>query len=172
MILGKVKRHPDDPESLSQYVAHAMVPGDNNNLLCMGAPGSWKSRGFIIPFLMGCTCRGESAFITDVKGELFERLSPYFREKGFYVKAVNFGALPNNSAKEVEYADGDTTTRTISCSGTMGNGYVIPGATGSASFPNQVLEIMTTNTKVGVITHTDRSNTTAVMVVKYWRTSD
>ena len=98
MILGKVKRHPDDPESLSQYVAHAMVPGDNNNLLCMGAPGSWKSRGFIIPFLMGCACRGESAFITDVKGELFERLSPYFREKGFYVKAVNF--------LDMEHSDG------------------------------------------------------------------
>lgn len=98
MILGKVKRHPDDPESMSQYVAHAMVPGDNNNLLCMGAPGSWKSRGFIIPFLMGCACRGESAFITDVKGELFERLSPYFREKGFYVKAVNF--------LDMEHSDG------------------------------------------------------------------
>lgn len=98
MILGKVKSHPDDPESLSQYVAHAMVPGDNNNLLCMGAPGSWKSRGFIIPFLMGCACRGESAFITDVKGELFERLSPYFREKGFYVKAVNF--------LDMEHSDG------------------------------------------------------------------
>lgn len=98
MILGKVKRHPDDPESLSQYVAHTMVPGDNNNLLCMGAPGSWKSRGFIIPFLMGCACRGESAFITDVKGELFERLSPYFREKGFYVKAVNF--------LDMEHSDG------------------------------------------------------------------
>ena len=98
MILGKVKRHPDDPESLSQYVAHVMIPGDNNNLLCMGAPGSWKSRGFIIPFLMGCACRGESAFITDVKGELFERLSPYFREKGFYVKAVNF--------LDMEHSDG------------------------------------------------------------------
>lgn len=98
MILGKVKRHPDDPESMSQYVAHAMVPGDNNNLLCMGAPGSWKSRGFIIPFLMGCACRGESAFITDVKGELFERLSPYFQEKGFYVKTINF--------LDMEHSDG------------------------------------------------------------------
>ncbi len=55
-----------------------MVAGDNNNLLCIGAPGSGKSRGFIIPFLMGCAKRGESAFITDAKGELFERLSPYF----------------------------------------------------------------------------------------------
>ncbi len=120
MILGKLKRHPDDPESLSQYVAHVMIPGDNNNLLCMGAPGSWKSRGFIIPFLMGCACRGESAFITDVKGELFERLSPYFREKGFYVKAVNF--------LDMEHSDGwnclyglDTQTQLVQ---TVANGII------------------------------------------------
>lgn len=98
MILGKVKKHPDDPDTYALYAAHRMVAGDNNNLLCIGAPGSGKSRGFIIPFLMGCACRGESAFITDVKGELFERLSPYFREKGFYVKAVNF--------LDMEHSDG------------------------------------------------------------------
>ena len=51
MILGKVKKHPDDPDAYALYAAHRMVAGDNNNLLCIGAPGSGKSRGFIIPFL-------------------------------------------------------------------------------------------------------------------------
>ncbi len=77
------------------YVAHRMKPGENNNILCIGAPGSYKSRGFIIPFLMGCAQRSsgghhESVVVTDPKGELFENLAPYFREHGFYVKAVNF----------------------------------------------------------------------------------
>ena len=90
MMLGKYKEHEDDPPKYDLYVAHEMKPGDNNNLLCIGAPGSGKSRGFIIPFLLGCANRGESVFITDPKGELFEKLSPYFREKGHYVKAVNF----------------------------------------------------------------------------------
>ena len=83
-----------------------MKPGENNNILCIGAPGSYKSRGFIIPFLMGCAQRSyrgmslgggdsaqahlESVIATDPKGELFEMLAPYFRERGFYVKAVNF----------------------------------------------------------------------------------
>ena len=98
MILGKVKKHPDDPDAYALYAAHRMIAGDNNNLLCIGAPGSGKSRGFIIPFLMGCAKRGESAFITDAKGELFERLSPYFRQHGFYVKAVNF--------LDMEHSDG------------------------------------------------------------------
>ena len=95
MVLGRHKRHPDDPDRLALCAAHKMIPGDNNNLLCIGAPGSWKSRGFIIPFLMGCANRSaggkpESVFITDPKGELFELLSPYFQEKGFCVRCVNF----------------------------------------------------------------------------------
>ena len=90
MMLGKHKAHENDLDKFAIYAAHRMIPGDNNNLLCIGAPGSGKSRGFIIPFLMGCAQRGESVFVTDPKGELFEKLSPYFREKGHYVKAVNF----------------------------------------------------------------------------------
>ena len=43
MILGKVKKHPDDPDAYALYAAHRMVAGDNNNLLCIGAPGSGKS---------------------------------------------------------------------------------------------------------------------------------
>ena len=98
MMLGKVKRHEDDPEEYASYVAHRMIPGNNNNLLCIGAPGSGKSRGLIIPFLLGCAQRSsdsslkspESVIVTDPKGELFEKMSPYFREKGFNVKAINF----------------------------------------------------------------------------------
>ena len=95
MMLGKSKRHADDPEEYSSYVAHRMVPGDNNNLLCIGAPGSGKSRGFIIPFLMGCARRSsgghpESVIVTDPKGELFEKMAPYFKKNGFNVKAINF----------------------------------------------------------------------------------
>jgi len=98
MMLGKHKRREDDPDKYAVYVAHEMKPGDNNNLLCIGAPGSGKSRGFIIPFLLGCADRGESVFITDPKGELFEKMSRYFAEKGHYVKAVNF--------LDMEHSDG------------------------------------------------------------------
>ena len=43
MILGKVKKHPNDPDAYALYAAHRMVAGDNNNLLCIGAPGSGKT---------------------------------------------------------------------------------------------------------------------------------
>ena len=90
MMLGKLKARPEDPGKYASYAAHRMVPGDNNNLLCIGAPGSGKSRGFIIPFMLGCAQRGESIFITDPKAELFEKMSPYFKEHGYRVRAVNF----------------------------------------------------------------------------------
>ena len=90
MMLGKLKARPDDLDKYASYAAHRMVPGDNNNLLCIGAPGSGKSRGFIIPFMLGCAQRGESIFITDPKAELFEKMSPYFKEHGYCVRAVNF----------------------------------------------------------------------------------
>ena len=98
MLVGKYKRHPDDPDKYALYVAHRMKVGDNNGLLCVGAPGSGKTRGFIIPFLLGCAERGESVFITDPKGELFEKMSMHFEEKGYYVKAVNF--------LDMEHSDG------------------------------------------------------------------
>lgn len=95
-----------------------------------------------------------------------------YQGKPVYVKLIDFGALPNNSVKMVEYAGGDATTRTIEAHGVMAGGYVIPGSTGSNGYPDQVLDIITDNTHVGVITHTDRSSYTAQIVVKYWRTSD
>ena len=90
MMLGKWKKRPDDPDKYAAYVAHRMVAGDNNNLLCIGAPGSGKSRGFIIPFMLGCARRGESIFITDPKAELWEKMSDYFKDHGYCVRAVNF----------------------------------------------------------------------------------
>lgn len=98
MMLGKLKKSPEESDQYATYVAHRMVPGDNNNLLCIGAPGSGKSRGFIIPFLISCAKRGESAIITDPKGELFEKLAPYFEEQGYYVKVINF--------LDMEHSDG------------------------------------------------------------------
>ena len=84
MLLGRIKARPDDPEKYATYVAHRMKPGENNNILCIGAPGSYKSRGFIIPFLMGCTQRSsgghhESVVVTDPKGSVVVECGPQRR---------------------------------------------------------------------------------------------
>lgn len=51
MLLGRIKERPDDPDKYSTYVAHRMKPGENNNILCIGAPGSYKSRGFTVAWM-------------------------------------------------------------------------------------------------------------------------
>ena len=48
IMLGKHKARENAPDKYAVYAAHRMIPGDNNNLLCIGAPGSGKSRSFIM----------------------------------------------------------------------------------------------------------------------------
>ena len=99
------------------------------------------------------------------------RTTERYLGKPVYVKMVDFGSLPNNTLKVVTF--GDNTIRMISAHGIMGGGYVIPGCTGSSGYPEQEMQIFTGNGgNVGIFTHTDRSNIEAVIVAKYWKTTD
>ena len=89
-ILGKHKDKPDDDDKYAEYISHMEVQGLNNNILVVGAPGSYKTRGFVIPFALRCCARKESLILTDPKGELFSMLSRHFLDSGYYVKACNF----------------------------------------------------------------------------------
>ena len=99
------------------------------------------------------------------------RTTERYLGKPVYVKVVDFGFLPNNTLKTVTL--GDTTIMMISAHGIMGNGYVIPGCTGDSDYPSQEMQIFTANGGVvGIMTHTDRSTVKAVIVTKYWKTTD
>lgn len=99
------------------------------------------------------------------------RTTERYLGKPVYVKAVDFGSLPNNTIKIVTF--GDNTIKMISVHGIMSGGYVIPGCTGSEDYPSQEMQVITYDGgNVGVFTHTDRSNNTAVIVAKYWKTTD
>ena len=99
------------------------------------------------------------------------RTTERYLGKPVYVKVVDFGFLPNNTLKTVTL--GDTSIMMISAHGIMGNGYVIPGCTGSSDYPSQEMQILTANGGVvGIMTHTDRSTVKAVIVTKYWKTTD
>lgn len=91
--------------------------------------------------------------------------------KPVYIKAVDFGSLPNNTIKIVTF--GDNTIKMISAHGIMNGGYIIPGCTGSADYPEQEMQIFACDGgTVGVMTHIDRSKAGAVIVAKYWKTTD
>ena len=68
------------------------LPADtrlNRHVAVFGASGTGKSRGFIRPALLNIIRRGESAIITDSKGELYADTAELFRQHGYEVKVFN-----------------------------------------------------------------------------------
>ena len=72
-----------------EYVAMKDMPGMSKNVMVYGAPGTGKSRGFVMPFVMQAARRGESIVLVDPKAEFYEMYSEFFRERGYTVKAYN-----------------------------------------------------------------------------------
>ncbi len=67
----------------------------NNNVIVVGASGAGKTRSIVIPNIMEAT---GSYVISDPKGNLYRKLAPYLRDKGYKVKKVDF-TDPKNSCK-------------------------------------------------------------------------
>ncbi len=86
--------------------------GINRNKCIFGTPGSGKSVAIIENDILQCMRRGESAIITDSKGDLYRKLSQKARDAGYIVKVLNLkpNELKNSDAfhllKYLE--DGDT----------------------------------------------------------------
>lgn len=71
------------------YVAMKDLPGMSKNIMVFGAPGTGKSRGFVMPFAMQAARRGESLILVDPKAEFYEMYSEFFRDNGYTVRAYN-----------------------------------------------------------------------------------
>ena len=71
------------------YVAMKDLQGMSRNVIIYGAPGTGKSRGFVMPFAMQAARRGESIIMIDPKAEFFEMYSEFLREQGYYIRAYN-----------------------------------------------------------------------------------
>ncbi len=72
-----------------EYVGMKNLPGMSKNLMVYGAPGTGKSRGVIMPFILNAARRGESMVICDSKAEFFEMYSEYLRDQGYFVRSYN-----------------------------------------------------------------------------------
>ena len=72
-----------------EYVGMKDLPGMSKNLMVYGAPGTGKSRGVIMPFILNAARRGESMVICDSKAEFFEMYSEYLRDQGYFVRSYN-----------------------------------------------------------------------------------
>ncbi len=94
------------------YTLRDDLVGINRNKCVFGTPGSGKSATIIENDILQCMRRGESAIITDSKGDLYRRLSQKARNEGYVVRVLN---LKNNELKNSDafhllkyLEDGDT----------------------------------------------------------------
>lgn len=73
------------------YAGMKDLPGMSKNVIVYGAPGTGKSRGFVMPFIMQAVKRngGESLILVDPKAEFYEMFSEYLRANGYYTCAYN-----------------------------------------------------------------------------------
>lgn len=68
----------------------AYVNNSDSHGLIIGSTGSKKSRLFVMPMLEMIARAGESAIVTDPKGELYDRTSGLFSREGYAIKVLNF----------------------------------------------------------------------------------
>ena len=88
--------------------------------------------------------------------------------KVVYAKCVDFGALPNNTTKSVEFCS-DGCTDVVSVTATLDNGCVIHGGTGKDLNMGKSYNITLNTTKYGIriLTDYDFSSRSAYVIVKY-----
>lgn len=68
----------------------------NRNIFLCGKAGSMKSRAIVRPYIFQVIKRGESAVVTDPKGEMYKDTAHLARSNGYKVKVLNL-ISPNNS---------------------------------------------------------------------------
>lgn len=71
------------------YTLRQDLVGINRNKCIFGTPGSGKSAAIIENDIMQCIRRGESAIITDSKGDLYAKMSQFAKKAGYIVKVLN-----------------------------------------------------------------------------------
>ena len=67
---------------------------DNTNTMLIGAPGTGKTRSYVLPNLM--SSENESIVVLDPKGEIYDITANLMREKGYDVRTLDF-VNPQNS---------------------------------------------------------------------------
>ncbi len=95
------------------------------------------------------------------------RTTERYNNKPVYKKLVNFGTMPNNAVKSVNYVPPEQTSicKAIAISGRVGTGSTLIG------YPN-VVYIYAENGKVNIKTDTNMSTYSVVVEVHYFKTTD
>ena len=93
----------EDRDQIGRLFAIMEQYGINKNMLVVGSPGSGKSRCLVINMILQIIRRGESAVITDPKGELFSYTSKIAKQYGYKIRLVSFNPQFMHHSDSVNY---------------------------------------------------------------------
>lgn len=68
----------------------AWVDREDKMTMVIGTTGSGKTRRLVYPTIWNLSFAEESMLMTDPKGEIYARTSPYLRKKGYNIKVIDF----------------------------------------------------------------------------------
>lgn len=94
-LIGRLGDGNDD------FIGIKSIRGMNGNFLVYGAPGSGKSSGLVIPYVLQAVKRRESCILVDPKANLYEILAPYLKSQGYTVKCFNLLDMENSDGWNV-----------------------------------------------------------------------
>ena len=63
--------------------------GEYHNLI-IGSTGSGKTQAIVHPLVKILAKKGESMIVTDPKGEIYEKMLNFLRQKGYNIVILNF----------------------------------------------------------------------------------
>ncbi len=98
------------------------------------------------------------------------RTTERYLGKPVYTMAFQFGALPNSSGKVVAMPGTDNTCKIFEIHGYASNGMTLPGVSGTETGAQVTLTGLSNSAYI--ITEIDSSSATAVIVAKYFKTTD
>lgn len=70
----------------------------NRNILVIGSPGTLKTRSVIMTSIMQAVRRGESIFVTDPKGDVYEKTKVMLEKHDYKVRAFNLNNMENSDS--------------------------------------------------------------------------
>ncbi|MDE6626787.1 MAG: type IV secretory system conjugative DNA transfer family protein, partial [Lachnospiraceae bacterium] len=97
------------------------LKGLNKNVMLIGSPGCGKSEAIIKNAIFQAIKRGESATVTDSKGDLYAETAQIAKEEGYIVKVLNLKALELKNSDGCHFLKSLSGDDADSCAETIAN---------------------------------------------------